>query len=91
MQIEVKVMNKLGLHARPASEFVRCVRTFKSTISIKKDNETFSGSSILDVLTANLDCGSAFVLEAEGPDAETALERLARLLEEFREQEEAEN
>jgi phosphocarrier protein len=87
MQIEVKVVNKLGLHARPASEFVRCVRTFKSTISIKKNGETFSASSILDVLTANLDCGAVFVLEADGSDAETALERLARLLHEFLEQE----
>jgi len=89
MQIDVTVVNKLGLHARPASEFVRCARTFKSTILIKKDNETFSAASILDVLSANLDCGSSFVLEADGPDAEAALKRLRLLLEEFRTQEDA--
>ena len=87
MQIEVTVVNKLGLHARPASEFVRRARTFKSTIFIKKNGETFSAASILDVLSANLDCGSSFVLEAEGPDAETALESLRGLLEEFKLQE----
>jgi len=47
MQIDVTVVNKLGLHARPASEFVRCARTFKSTILIKKDNETFSARASL--------------------------------------------
>ncbi|MGB8356041.1 MAG: HPr family phosphocarrier protein [Chthoniobacteraceae bacterium] len=90
MQIEVTVVNKLGLHARPASEFVRCARTFKSSVMIKKNDETFSATSILDVLSANLDCGSAFVIEANGPDAETALERLGQLLHEFKVQEESE-
>ena len=88
MRIEVTVLNKLGLHARPASEFVRCARAFKSTIIIKKNDETFSAASILDVLSANLDCGSAFLLEAEGPDAEAALEHLKNLLAEFKTQEE---
>jgi len=90
MQIEVTVLNKLGLHARPASEFVRCARTFKSTVMIKKGDETFSATSILDVLSANLDCGSSFVIEANGADAETALERLGQLLHEFKAQEESE-
>ncbi len=88
MQIEAKVVNKLGLHARPASEFVRRARTFKATITIRKNGETFSAASILDVLSANLDCGSAFVLEADGPDADTALQRLLQLLGEFKIQEE---
>ena len=87
MQIEVTILNKLGLHARPASEFVRCARTFKSTVVIKKDNETFSAASILDILSANLDCGSSFILEADGPDAETALQRLGELIREFQVQE----
>ena len=87
MQLEATILNKLGLHARPASEFVRCARSFKSTVVIKKNDETFSAASILDVLSANLDCGSTMVLEADGPDAEIALQRLCQLLEEFRVQE----
>jgi phosphocarrier protein len=84
---ELTVLNKLGLHARPAAEFVRCVRTFKSTVTIRKGDEEFSASSILDVLTANLDCGSVMVVAAAGPDAELALEKLAALLHEFKLQE----
>jgi phosphocarrier protein HPr len=89
MEREVKVLNKLGLHARPAAEFVRCAQKFDAEIKIRKDGEMYSAASILDVLMANLDCGSAMVLIAEGPDAESALQRLAELLEEFRTQEDA--
>lgn len=80
-------MNELGLHARPAAEFVRAVHKFKSEIRLLKGEESFSAASILEVLTANLDCGAEFVIEAIGPDADHALDRLEHLLDEFREQE----
>ena len=67
MQREVEIVNKLGLHARPASEFVRCVIRFKSTITIWKGEESFSAASILEVLSADLDCGARVVIEAVGP------------------------
>ena len=90
MEREVCVMNQLGLHARPAAEFVRAARKFESTVTLFKGGETYSATSILDVLTANLDCGAMFVLQAEGPDAEAAFEKLSELLHEFKRQEEAE-
>jgi phosphotransferase system HPr (HPr) family protein len=88
MERELTVLNKLGLHARPAAEFVRCARKFKSTVIIKKEGAEYSAASILDVLSANLDCGSRMMLIADGPDAKTALDQLAALLEQFRTQEE---
>jgi|SRR5450432_1619360 len=88
MEREVKVLNKLGLHARPAAEFVRAARAFKATITIRKNGEEYSASSILDVLSANCDFGSILLLIADGPDAETALERLSGLMHSFKEQEE---
>ena len=57
-----KFVNKLGLHARPASHFVRCVIRFKSKITICKGDENFSAASILEVLSADLDCGARVVL-----------------------------
>jgi len=80
-------LNKLGLHARPAAEFVRCVRMFKSSIKLRKGGEIYSGASILDVLSANLDCGAKVVVVAEGSDAAAALERIEQLFEHFRTQE----
>lgn len=88
MRREVEILNELGLHARPAAEFVRAVQTFKSEITILKDDGQFSAASILEVLTANLDRGSKMTIEAIGPDAAEALDRLEKLLVEFREQEE---
>jgi len=88
MEQELTILNKLGLHARPAAEFVRCARMFKASIVIKKDGEHYSAESILDVLTANLECGSKMILAADGPDAKEALDQLAALLQQFKEQEE---
>ncbi len=90
LERHVNVLNKLGLHARPAAEFVRAARSFKSTVTIVKNGEQYSGASILDVLSANLDCSSAFLIRIEGPDASSAMDRLCFLLEEFRRQEERE-
>jgi phosphocarrier protein HPr len=88
MRREVEILNPLGLHARPAAEFVRAVHTFASEITIQKGKEQFAANSILEVLSANLDCGSRITLEAIGPDADAALDRLAQLMVEFKEQEE---
>ena len=90
MERELTVLNKLGLHARPAAEFVRCARKFKSTVQILKDEGEYSAASILDVLSANLDCGSTMILRAEGSDAAQALDELSKLLHRFKKQEEAE-
>lgn len=86
--MQVQVLNRLGLHARPAAEFVRAVRKFKSSIRIHKEGHVYSASSILDVLTANLDCGSSFILEADGADAHAAVEHLKALLVGFKTNEE---
>ena len=90
LEREVKILNRLGLHARPAAEFVRTVRTFQSSVTIVKNGDDYSGASILDVLSANLDHGCTLIFRIEGPDAEIAMEQLCKLLEEFKRQEEME-
>jgi phosphocarrier protein HPr len=87
MRKEVEIVNKLGLHARPAALFVRCVIRFKSTITIWKGEESFSAASLLEVLTANLDFGARVVLEAVGADEQEALNELEALLQRFRDEE----
>jgi len=81
---EVTILNELGLHARPAAEFARRANAFRSEIWIVKDGQRFSAASLIDILRANLDKGATAVLEAKGRDAEAAVERLARLLREFK-------
>lgn len=86
--IQLEVLNELGLHARPAAEFVRCAQKFPGTrIGLRRGGETYAATSILEVLTANLDQGAVFLLEADGPDEAEALQKLGALMVEFREQE----
>ena len=80
---EITIVNELGLHARPAAEFVRATKAFRSQIWLVKGTERFSAASILEVLTANLNRGDSAIIEAEGPDAEEAVKRLAELTLEF--------
>jgi phosphocarrier protein HPr len=82
---EVTIPNELGLHARPAAEFVRRASGFRSEIRlVRQDGQKFSAASLIDVMRANLDQGATIILEAEGTDAEIAVERLANLLREFK-------
>jgi phosphocarrier protein HPr len=81
---EIVVQNELGLHARPAAEFVRTANRFRAEIALIKDGERYSAESLIEVLRANLDCGARATLEARGVDAEKAVSRLEKLLEEFR-------
>ena len=64
------------------------MQTFECEITIRKGDDHFSAGSILEVLSANLDMGARVILEAIGPDAAKALDRLEELLREFKRQEE---
>jgi phosphocarrier protein len=83
---EIRIVNELGLHARPAAEFVRAANIFRSEIWIIKGEERFSAKSIIEVLTANLNCGNTAIIEADGPDSETAVAGLSKLVSEFRDE-----
>jgi phosphocarrier protein HPr len=63
---EIRISNELGLHARPAAEFVKKAKAFHSEIWIIKDDKRYSVASLIDVLRANLDCGATATLEANG-------------------------
>ena len=77
---QITIVNKLGLHARPAAQFVRHANAFRSEIWIVTQAGRFSALSLIDVMRANLDCGMVATLEAHGSDAEEAVERLAKLV-----------
>ena len=68
-----------GLQARPATEFVSCALLFESTVTVHSKGKRYPADRILEILLAGLECGDSFVLEAEGPDARQAVERIANL------------
>lgn len=80
--LEVIVRNKIGLHARPAAQFVKLAEGFVSDIWISKDGVRVNGKSILSLLTLAAEEGSVVLLEANGPDEQQALEELRRVLQE---------
>ena len=88
VQREITIQNELGLHARPAAKFVHTANSFRAEITLIKDGERYSAASLIEVLRANLDYGARAILKARGVDAEKAVTRLERLLEEFRNQKE---
>lgn len=78
---KVTVINKLGIHARPAAMFVKVASKFSSTILVEKDGEQINGKSIMGLMMLAAGQGSDLVLMAEGRDAAEAVEALEKLFE----------
>lgn len=76
------IKNKTGLHARPASEFVKCAKQFSSVVSIGRvDNPTMvNAKSIVMLLTLALAQGSYVKIQAEGDDEQMAVDTLIALI-----------
>ena len=75
----VKIVNKLGLHARPASLIVQTAMAFSSNIYIIKDEIKVDAKSIMGILMLAAACGTELVLRTEGPDEEQALEKMVEV------------
>jgi phosphocarrier protein HPr len=76
----VTIMNKNGVHARPAAEIVKTAGRFTSNITIVRDDLEVNGKSIMGVMMLAAECGSQITLRATGDDAEDAVEALAQLV-----------
>jgi len=76
----VTVVNPLGLHARPAAQLVRLANSFSSDIQLVKDDLPVNGKSIMGVMMLAAECGSSFIVRAEGPDADAAVAALCALV-----------
>ena len=76
----VQIVNRNGLHARPAAEIVKTSSGFQSEIMLVKDGMEVNGKSIMGVMMLAAECGSTLVLRADGADAEAAIEALATLI-----------
>ena len=76
----VQIMNKNGLHARPAAEMVKAAAKFKSDITISREDIEVNGKSIMGVMMLAAECGATILLRATGPDADQAVEALASIV-----------
>ena len=77
---EFSIRNELGLHARPAGQFVALASTFSSEISVGRGDEWVDGRSVLSLLSLAAGSGSSLRIRATGPDAAEAVDALGELL-----------
>lgn len=77
---KVQIVNKLGLHARPAMEFVDCASGFASNVTVRRDDQEVDGKSIMMMMLLAATKGTELEIVAEGDDAEAALAALTKLV-----------
>jgi len=76
-----EIINDKGLHTRPATELVKCAQTFKSEILLVYQGLNVSAKSLLGILMLAASCGAKIDIEAEGNDAEDAVNAILSLAE----------
>src|SRR5882757_887200 len=76
---DLVVINKLGIHARPAAMFVKTANRFQCDVFVEKDGERVNGKSIMGLMMLAAGPGSKLSVQAEGADAAKALTELEAL------------
>jgi phosphocarrier protein HPr len=77
---DAQIVNPLGMHARPAAEFVKTASRFRSRIEVRKGDLTVNGKSIMGVMMLAAECGSFVLIRTDGDDAEEAMTALLMLV-----------
>jgi phosphocarrier protein len=77
---QVEIVNRAGMHARPAAEFVKLAGRFAADITVEKDGLEVNGKSIMGVLMLAAEQGSSLRLAAAGEDSAAAVDALADLV-----------
>jgi phosphocarrier protein HPr len=77
---DIPIINRLGLHARPAAMFVRIASRYRSEIWVSKEGEEVNGKSIMGLMMLAAGQGSKLHIRCEGPDADNAMEELEVLI-----------
>lgn len=80
-EVTLVVHNKVGLHARPAADFVKTAKRFKSSISIGKECNEVDAKSILKILALGVNQGTQIRIRANGEDETQAIQALKELVE----------
>ena len=76
----VRIVNSLGLHARPAAAFVKIAGRYQCHIAVRNDEMEVNGKSIMGMMMLAAECGSELLLRADGEDAEQAVGELMKLV-----------
>ncbi len=77
---KLSILNKLGIHARPAAQFVRVASRFQSDVTVEKDDESVDGKSIMGLMMLAVGWGADITVTADGPDEKETLAALEELV-----------
>ncbi len=77
---EMKLVNKYGMHVRPAGLFAKCASRYDCEIDVEKDGNVVSGKSIMALMTLEAVSGTVLKVRATGPQAREALDELESLV-----------
>ena len=77
---EYTITNKLGIHARPAAQFVKTANSFDAEVTVEKDEEEVDGKSIMGLMMLAAGHGSVLKITTEGPQQDEALAALGNLI-----------
>lgn len=83
IKTQIKIINRLGLHARASAKFVSTAARYQSHIEVTKGSQTVNGKSIMGVMMLAANQGSEITLDIEGPDEEAMHKALVDLIENF--------
>jgi phosphocarrier protein HPr len=76
----VKIVNKLGLHARPSAKVVQTATRFKSEITLEKEGLEVNGKSIMGVMMLAAEMGAEITITATGEDEEDAIQAMCEVV-----------
>ena len=76
----VEIVNKRGLHARASAKFVKCASTFEAEVRVSKDGHTVDARSIMGLMMLAAGPGCCIEIEADGAEADQALDALVDLV-----------
>ena len=77
---DFKILNKMGLHARPAALFVKKANTFQCEVFVEKDDENVNGKSIMALMMLAAGYGDTITVQVEGADEEKAMAELGAII-----------
>jgi phosphocarrier protein len=78
---QVEIVNERGLHARASAKFVKLSGAYQSSVQVTRDDQTVDAMSIMGLMMLAAGPGATLTIEAEGPDADAAVEALKHLVE----------
>ena len=80
MEATVTIINKAGVHARPAAMMAQMGRRYKSKITYTAKGQTVDGKNIIPITSVGMTCGTPVTMTAEGEDAKEAIDALIELI-----------